>query len=252
MSTPGPGSYCVRRPKEFGHKSIHPVQVWGLGPQFPHTADFLEAIKVPGPKYDVVKRQGGNKLTKGFSWGSTPQIPLTPREIEWRKVPGPGTYKASSPRHTGACHIGSGPLTPRFEMCYIDPKTPGPGGYDLDRALTPRQAPRNPRSAFISTADSPVVVKMKQQLEFIKATPVVGDYEPTTGKEINSVTPRGIDIKRAAGRRRPAPGDPIVEAVKVPGAQQYHPSDGRKIGEPHSARSYTFPSASRDAIVVGF
>lgn len=229
------------------------MQVWGVGPQFPPTAEFIEATKVPGPKYDVVKRsEGGERLTKGFSWGSAPKLPLTPREIEWKKVPGPGHYEVGSTRQNRACHIGSGPLTPRFEMCYIDPKTPGPGGYDIDRALTPRQAPRRPRSAFIAHADSPVVVNMKQQLQVIKATPGVGDYEPTNGNEINKSRPWGIDIQRSAGRSRPAAGDPIVEAVKVPSAQEYNPTDGGNIGEPASARSFTFPSASRYSLVVGY
>ena len=92
------------------------MQVWGVGPQFPPTAEFIEATKVPGPKYDVVKRsQGGERLTKGFSWGSAPKLPLTPREIEWKKVPGPGHYEVGSTRQNRACHIGSGHLTPRFE-----------------------------------------------------------------------------------------------------------------------------------------
>ena len=216
--------------------------------------ELVEVSKVPGPKYDIVTRFDLSAV-KGFTWGSTPQVPLTPRQLEWKKVPGPGQYESRSPRDFNrARHIGSGPLTPRFDMCYIDPKTPGAGSYEVDRGLTPRHF-ANPRSAVMGRPDSCVMRKVKQQLEEIKATPSVGAYETSTGVEIGADNParhRAAYFSRNAGRDQPAAGDPILEMVKVPSCQKYHPHDGKEIGSPRGNRAQPFARASRHSLVTGY
>jgi len=254
QSTPGPGAYGLERPNDFGRKSTNAAQAWGFCPQFPPSVEFVENSKVPGPKYQIVHPFDGSTQMKGLSWGSSPQVPLTPREIEWNKVPGPGAYTCKSPRNTNATHLGSGSLRPRFEMCYIDPKTPGPAGYDIDRSLTPRHL-RDAPSVGISRADSHVVVEMKKKLFAIKATPSVGTYDARTGIEIGRDNPSrrsAHDFTRESGRERPANGDPILEMLKVPSVGAYSPNHGHAVGQAGAAQSHVFARAIRNSIVTGY
>lgn len=238
----------------MGRKDSNAVQHFGRGPQFPDTREFVELSKVPGPKYDIVSPFDLSAV-KGFTWGSMPQVPLTPRQVEWNKVPGPGQYESLSPcSFNRARHIGSGPLTPRFEMCYVDPKTPGAGSYEVDRGLTPRHV-ANARSAVMGRPDSQVMLKVKQQLEEIKATPSVGDYQTSTGVEIgadNAARRRAAYFSRNAGRDQPAAGDPILEMIKVPSCQKYRPKSGQEIGSPRGNRAQPFARASRNSLVTGY
>lgn len=190
-------------------------------------------------------------------------LALTPREIEARKVPGPGQYfeggtpqdLTTVPGPVRCTDIGSGPLTPRFDCCFIDPKTPGPAAYEIDRSLTPRHL-KNSRSAAMGHADSQVVAKMKQTLEGIKVTPGPGAFESTTGMEIGSdgSVRRAHYFSRSSGRDVPAIGDPTLERLKVPSCQAYTPRDGRSIGElePANVHAHSFAKASRNSLVVGF
>ena len=207
MSTPGPGAYDVNRSKSSEQGSLNMVQVWGLGAQFPPTPEFIEATKVPGPKYDIVHspRVG---TPRGFSMGTGPMVPLTQDEIAWRKVPGPGHYNIYPAKDTQrSTHFGSGSLKPRFDMCYINPKTPGPDRYEIERAMTPRHAKKS-RSAIISEPDSQAVSRIKDKLELIKRTPGVGEYNPSTGLEIGADNPAR---RRATsfGKSRGPVGGPI-------------------------------------------
>ena len=248
-STPSPAAYRIKRPFDFGRKSLHAVQAWGLGPQFPPSRDYVEATQVPGPKYDIVNPFYLGCI-KGFSFGTGPQAPLTPREVEATKVPGPGEYNVVVPRNTHAPHLGSGTLTPRSDMLYIDPKTPGPAAYDIDRALTPRHI-AHARSANISRADSATVIEMKERLSQMKASPSVFDYETATGVEIgadNAARRSAPYFSRSSGRDLPATGDPIRELRKVPSAQHYHPSTAGGGG----GRGNKFGCASRNSVVTGF
>jgi len=246
--TPSPASYKIRQPRDFGWKSLHAVQTWGVGSQFPPSREYLEGRNVPGPKYEIVKPFDLGRV-KGFSFGSGPQ--RTPREIEAIKMPGPGRYEVDTPRSKHATHIGSGPLAPRSDSLYIDPKTPGPGAYNMDRALTPRHV-KNARCANISRADSATVVDMKIQLEKMKASPSVFDYETTTGVEIgadNAAMRSAPLFSRCSGRELPAAGDPIRELSKVPSSQAYFPTEARGYA---GTRGYAFGKASRNSAPTGF
>lgn len=226
------------------------MQTWGVGPQFPPSREYVETTKVPGPKYDIVTPFDLGRV-KGFSFGTGPQAPLTPREIEAIKVPGPGRYNSVTPlnSHAKTPHLGSGTLTPRADMLYIDPRTPGPGAYDIDRALTPRHV-AHARSANISRPDSDTVVEMKERLAQMKESPSVFDYETMTGVEIgadNAARHSAPYFSKSSGRDLPATGDPIRELRNVPSSQHYDP---RMAGE-SDVRGHKFGRASRNSIVTG-
>lgn len=111
---------------------------------------------------------------------------------------------------------------------------------------------RDTRSAGISRADSDIVVKMKQKLFEIKSTPSVGTYDARTGIEIgrdNASRRSAHYFSAGSGRKRPATGDPILEMIKVPNVDAYHPNDGRAVGQ---QASFAFARAGRNSIVTGY